>query len=222
MKQNLIVFVKYPKKGKVKTRLAKGIGDEKAVEFYRNCILDIVEKHKEGEHKFTIFYSPKLAKGKFKKWLGDDVGYLSQGIGDLGKRMSKAFIKSFKNGYDSVVLMGSDIPQLSKKDIESAFKELETKDAVIGPSKDGGYYLIGFNKDVFSEFFFEGIQWSTHEVFDKTVNKFRSRGLDYGVLSECLDIDTIVDLEFFFAEYQSGEIENSRVVKFIKEEIKEI
>ncbi len=96
--------------------------------------------------------------------------------------------------FKRVVLIGSDIPDLSLEFIEEAFTSLQEKDAVIGPSLDGGYYLIGFKKETFSPRVFEGIRWSTESVFEKTLEVLEREGLTVHTLQPLRDIDTVGDL----------------------------
>jgi glycosyltransferase A (GT-A) superfamily protein (DUF2064 family) len=169
----LLFFVKYPEKGKVKSRLAAVIGDDSAVSLYKNLVAQMLSTLKEGTFPLYICFFPKNAQKPIKNWLGREYRYIPQ------------------NGKD----LGSDIPDLPMKYIEEAFKSLKEMDAVIGPAFDGGYYLIGFNLNTFSPQVFEGIVWGTENVFEETMRKLkRFRRVVY-TLPYQRDIDTAEDLK---------------------------
>jgi rSAM/selenodomain-associated transferase 1 len=113
---------------------------------------------------------------------------------NLGERMKNGFLEAFSMNFKRVVLIGSDIPDLPLEFIEEAFTSLLEKDAVIGPSTDGGYYLIGFKDKSFSPRVFEGIPWSTKRVFEETMNVSKQEELLVHTLQPLTEIDTIEDL----------------------------
>ena len=116
---------------------------------------------------------------------------------DLGERMKNAFMEAFDSGFKRVVLIGSDIPGLTLEFIEEAFTSLKEKDVVIGPSFDGGYYLVGFRDKKFSPQVFKGIPWSTERVFEETMKILEREGLTVHALKPLRDIDKIDDLREF-------------------------
>lgn len=113
---------------------------------------------------------------------------------DLGKRMRLAFETAFSEGYARCILTGSDLPGLDPKLIKSAFETLKKSPACIGPAKDGGYYLIGFQQERFSKSIFQDIKWSTESVFPETLIKLNEKGLPTAILPQFSDIDTVDDL----------------------------
>ncbi|MBF0302192.1 MAG: TIGR04282 family arsenosugar biosynthesis glycosyltransferase, partial [Desulfamplus sp.] len=217
----LIFYVKLPKEGHVKTRLAKDIGNEHAVNLYRHFILDLVETLKKLSQDVIISYSPQDAEPFFRSWLGkmfdsrlgkisdprlqdklsssqeknleifgdNRFHYVPQSDGDLGVRMRHSFEQAFRNGYKRAVLIGSDSPDLPKEILEEAFVQLKSSDAVIGPSTDGGYWLIGFNSKGFCPSMFEQISWSTQTVFEETMKKLSQTKSSVALLPEWIDID---------------------------------
>ena len=191
----LLFFVKYPEKGKVKSRLAAGIGDDSAVIVYKNIVDQMLSRLKKGPFPLYICFFPKNAQKPIKNWLGREYHYLPQHGKDLGGRMRNGFIDGFAMGYKRVVLIGSDIPDLPMKYIEEAFKSLKEMDAVIGPALDGGYYLIGFNQSTFSPQVFEGIAWGTKTVFDETMKKLKRLRRVVHTLPYQRDVDTAEDLK---------------------------
>lgn len=188
-KDHLIVFVKNPVLGKVKTRLAKGIGEEKALEVYLQLLEITRQVTAQVECTRNVFYSSEIEDDD---WSNTDFQkYLQQGV-SLGERMKNAFAKVFEFGAEKVLIIGSDCPKISPKIINQAFEELDRKDVVIGPAKDGGYYLLGMKKPL--SFLFENKEWSTDSVFEDTVLDIIENRLSYSRLETLSDVDNIYDL----------------------------
>ncbi len=132
-----------------------------------------------------------------KQWLGSEFEYASQGDGDLGYRMQRAFEDAFKSGAVAVVIIGTDIPDLTAVDMTKAFAALKQKKMVLGPAKDGGYYLIGLQKNAFLQAvgnLFAGIKWGERDVLKKTINIANRLGLSYSLLKEMDDVDRPEDI----------------------------
>ena len=190
----LLFFIKNPGRGKVKTRLASAIGDKTAAKLYRRFLLEILFTLNRGTFLFYLCYSPESLLSDLKDWLGDHYLYMPQRGENLGERMKNGFVEAFSMNFKRVVLIGSDIPDLPLEFIEEAFNSLGEKDAVIGPSFDGGYYLIGFRDKTFSPKVFEDIPWSTEKVFEETMKVLEKERLTVHTLQLLRDIDTIEDL----------------------------
>jgi rSAM/selenodomain-associated transferase 1 len=190
----LLFFIKNPEKGKVKTRLASAIGDKMAVKLYKRFLLEMLFTLNRGTFLFYLCYSPESPLSDLKDWLGDHYLYMPQSGENLGERMKNGFAEAISMNFRRVVLIGSDIPDLPLQFIEEAFSSLLQKDAVIGPSVDGGYYLIGFKNETFSPRVFEGIHWSTASVFEKTLKLLKQEGRTVHTLQPLRDIDTVEDL----------------------------
>ncbi|MCT4665883.1 MAG: TIGR04282 family arsenosugar biosynthesis glycosyltransferase [Flavobacteriales bacterium] len=187
-KNLIIVFVKNLSKGKVKTRLAKTIGDENALKVYKA----LLEKTQTVVENLLIdsqvHFSEKIAD---ENW---DLSQKFVQVGDdLGARMQKAFQEAFQNGYEKIVLIGSDLPSISSDFIQEAFQVLEQKELVFGPAEDGGYYLIGM-KNMY-KYPFENKAWSTPSLLDQTRKELAHKKISYGLLSTLNDIDTFEDLK---------------------------
>ncbi|NBC26688.1 MAG: DUF2064 domain-containing protein [Bacteroidetes bacterium] len=187
----LLIFLKNPVSGSVKTRLAASIGNEKAVEIYNKLINHTVEASRQVETDIQLWYSSFIDQkdgfdGKrFKK-------RIQQGR-DLGARMWYAFQEGFAEGYAKIAVIGSDCPDISPEILESAFRRLDENEVVLGPSEDGGYYLLGMNSRM--PFLFSNIPWSTPEVFPETIRRLNERAISYKLLPELNDIDTADDLD---------------------------
>jgi rSAM/selenodomain-associated transferase 1 len=190
----LLLFIKNPEKGKVKTRLASAIGDKMAVRLYKRFVLEMLFTLNKGTFLFYLCYSPESPLSDLKGWLGNHYLYMAQSGENLGERMKNGFVEAISMNFKRVVLIGSDIPDLPLDFIEEAFAFLREKDVVIGPSFDGGYYLIGFKDKTFSPRVFEGIHWSTESVFEKTLRILKQEGLAVHTLQPLRDIDTVEDL----------------------------
>lgn len=189
-KKLLLIFVKNPEKGKVKTRLAKTVGDEKAYDTYLKLLNFTIEVSSKVEAKRQIWYSSFVDE---EDGLGG-IGFkkkLQYGE-NLGQRMLNAFQYGFEEQFEKIVIIGSDCPDISAEIIEYAYKLLNQNDVVIGPSKDGGYYLLGMNKLIPG--IFEDIPWSTEQVYPETLKVLNNQEKEYGLLPTLNDIDTEEDL----------------------------
>jgi len=140
-----------------------------------------------------------------------------QSDGDLGLKMQKAFEQQFENEYDKIVLIGSDTPHISNEIINETFEQLQYNDIVIGPSKDGGYYLIAFNKKIFLDEVFKNIPWSTSEVLKQTLQKLHAKKVH--LLTELNDIDILDDLKEFYEEFHKSYFKTSYTMKYLEEEL---
>ncbi|HTR44387.1 MAG TPA: TIGR04282 family arsenosugar biosynthesis glycosyltransferase [Thermodesulfovibrionales bacterium] len=214
---SILLFVRTPEKGRVKSRLAADLGDEMALVIYKSFLLDILAMLRNGPHPFTLCVYPPDSGEALADWLGPSFTYVAQEGNDLGEKMKNAFARSFSGGTEKAVLIGSDIPDLAIAVIDEAFRSLDTCDAVIGPASDGGYYLIGFRRDRFLPGVFEGILWGTESVFGKTLGLFHAADLSVHVLPQRHDIDTADDLQSLFARNEHSAFRESRTMSFIRE-----
>ncbi|GAB5524564.1 MAG: TIGR04282 family arsenosugar biosynthesis glycosyltransferase [Roseivirga sp.] len=189
-KSLLIIFAKNPELGKVKTRLAATVGNEVALAIYFQLLQKTREVTESLKHDKVVYYSNHLEEGDL--WREDIFRKAVQSDGDLGERMKGAFTDAFEQGYERVCIIGSDCMDISTEIIEEAFGKLHNRDAVIGASQDGGYYLLGMSK-LMPELF-DNKAWSTDEVFVATIEDFIRLGLDHAELPVLNDIDTEKDL----------------------------
>ena len=184
----IIVFVKAPRPGFVKTRLAAAIGNEAACDAY--CQLtETVLAHLAPLPHLEIRFTPDDAKNEITQWLCGDWSARPQGNGDLGERMHRAFTEA----NCPTIIIGSDCPEVELRDLQAAAKALKSDDAVIGPATDGGYWLIGLNAPCPA--LFKNIKWSTSDVLPKTLEKASAAGLSVQLLRELADVDTGEDWE---------------------------
>ena len=183
-KKGIIIFVRNPELGKVKTRLASTVGDEQALKIYIELLRHTRDVVSESPHEKFLFYTNEITIGDL--WPEETFHKSIQSGGDLGDRIRAAFQYAFES-CDSCIIVGSDCPRLSTEHIDRAFEALETDDAVIGPTYDGGYYLIGMNK--YHDTLFQNIPWSTEDVYDITIAKMTKKGLSYQSLEILSDVD---------------------------------
>ncbi|WP_321494325.1 TIGR04282 family arsenosugar biosynthesis glycosyltransferase [uncultured Desulfobacter sp.] len=191
----VIVFIKSPEKGRVKTRLAKGVGETAALELYRCFVMDVLDMVRSTPFTLRVYHHPENAFNRIRSWLGDDPDLFPQKGATLGDKMANALAETFAAGFERAVLIGSDLPDLPPGIIDTAFKGLDQCSAAIGPSRDGGYYLIGFTAIGFTPRIFHGIPWGTDQVFDVTLNRFSNHHVSHYTLPVWQDIDTQEDLQ---------------------------
>lgn len=215
-KRCLILFARYPEKGKVKTRMIREGNGELVANLYRCFIEDCLERMSKGNYRFCVACDPPGSENAFAEQFGNNILYKSQRGSDLGARMCNAFAECFAEGLPLVVIVGSDIPDLPKEFIREAFEALEGHDAVIGPSRDGGYYLIGFSKDSLCRSVFENMAWSTENVFKETLWRLRQDGASVHVLPVWRDVDACEDLEALMREYDHPDFGTSKTIRFLK------
>ena len=191
----LIIFGRYPLPGQTKTRLIPALGPVGAAELQRQLTekaITTARAFTQGRGIELDFHFEGGNANKMSQWLGPGMVFSQQEPGSLGERMHATFLKSFKSGLQRVVLTGTDIPGLSVDLLDKAFKALISHDVVIGPSTDGGYWLIGMKRPVN---LFRDIDWGTETVFKKTIALAKKQGLGVRLLDPLTDIDTVEDLE---------------------------
>ena len=186
----LIIFIKNPELGKVKTRLATSVGNKNALIIYNYLLDHTREISSELELEKYLFYDEKINFND--NWPNEQYKKHIQTGKDLGEKMQNAFQTAFQNGHSQVVIIGSDCLELNTYLIIQAFKNLENHDFVIGPAIDGGYYLLGMKS--LETCLFENKNWSTNTVAAETLNDFRLLQKGFCILPELSDIDTENDL----------------------------
>lgn len=188
-KKALIIFTRNPELGQCKTRLAKTVGDEVALKIYKYLLQHTSTVSQNVKADKYVFYSENIMKND--SW-NDTVFRKKLQYGtDLGSRMQNAFSELFGLGYEHIMIIGSDLLDLDQNRIEHAFQQLNHHDIVIGPSKDGGYYLLGMK--LMHEQLFKNKAWSTETVLKETLNDLQN--YDVKLLEELNDIDTFEDMK---------------------------
>ena len=195
----VVLFARDPVLGKVKTRLSPFLNDETILQLYTCFLHDSLDKIRQVENAdLFIGISPSNQSGFFTGMPGSDMRIFVQEGKELGDKMRRAIQDRFAEGYERVVIIGSDSPSLPVSYIERALAS--DKDMVLGPSTDGGYYLIGM-KGALTEVF-EGVTWGTEKVLQETCDHLVQNGVPLELLPVWYDIDSPEDLKFFKTHLQ--------------------
>ena len=216
-KQCILLFVKYPEKGLVKRRLSEHLEEDFVVALYKSFVLDHLERVEEVGTPFFICFFPEERKEDFVSWLGRDYEYMPQTGNDLGWRMMNCFREAFSQGFDKVILTGSDSPDLPPAFPNEAFRSLGTHDTVLGPAFDGGFYLIGFRRDSFLPDVFKGISWGAETVFQETMARLEKGERTVHVLPVWHDVDRVDDLKELVKRNRNTKFRSSRTMNFLLE-----
>lgn len=189
----LIVFVKEPRPGAVKTRLAAVLGDERAAQLYRTLAEEEIRRTAPArdEYERLFFFTPAESRPALERWLPGET-LLPQEGNDLGARMSNAFDTAFRRVARRAAIIGTDVPWVSRELVREALLALDDHEVVVGPARDGGYYLLALDRP--QPALFEGIEWGTPSVLSATAERAAVLGLRLSVLEGLSDIDTLEDV----------------------------
>ena len=193
--KRLIIFTRYPEPGRTKTRLIPALGSYGAALLQRQMTEQVLKTVSRFIEEFPVTVEicyDGASLSQMIEWLGTDKLYRFQGEGDIGKRMAHALNSAFKDGVNQAVLIGSDCPGIHPTLLKNAFIDLEISEAVIGPARDGGYYLVGLKTIIWE--LFQGIDWGTDRVLSQTLNTLKGAGIKYSLLETLDDIDLPEDL----------------------------
>ena len=190
----IFIMAKFPAVGEVKTRMGESMGNAEAAHLYLCFLRDTVEKVSGLGVPFFIYYTPTARREEFQHLLGDDLIYMPQVGADLGERLFNGFKLSSEMGYTSAIALASDAPDLPGSILSEAVTKLDEFDSVIGPSPDGGYYLIGLKRQVASQDLFKGITWSTDTVYAETLDRIKGKQINCNSLATWADVDKVDDL----------------------------
>ncbi len=185
----LIVFTRNPELGKCKTRLAKTIGNEAALNIYKYLLQHTANVAKRVNTDRYVFYSEQIIENDI--WTAEAFNKNLQNGNDLGERMYNAFHYLFEMGYSKVIIIGSDLLDLNEDLISNAYSKLDSHDYVLGPAMDGGYYLLGMKAN--NEDLFRNKEWGTDTVFKDSLNNLQNSKV--ALIQELNDIDTFEDIE---------------------------
>lgn len=219
MPERVIVFGRYPLPGKSKTRLASALGPAGAADLQR----ELTERTLRTVRDFSLRHHTEMefcfeggTEKKIERWLGRLPIVSRQGEGNLGKRMEAALVHAFREGCARVVLLGTDIPGLRPVHLAKAFEALRENDLVLGPSTDGGYWLIGLRRPAHV---FDGMDWGTENVLEQTVALAARIGLKVHQLDSLTDVDTLEDTEKFMPGRSSGNPYLSVIIPALNEAV---
>jgi len=196
---HILVFARYPAPGRAKTRLIRALGTEGAARLHRRLTEHVAGVARAARNVATPGTGVEITvcctgapRRAFRTWLGMDFHYASQGPGDLGARMARAFNRAFRKGAISAVLIGTDVPGITSDILHQALQALQGNDTVLGRAADGGYYLIGM-RSLFPGMF-DHVDWGTGRVYEQTRGHIRRLGLTCADLPVLQDVDRPEDL----------------------------
>ena len=192
----VIVMTRYPRPGQVKTRLIEALGADGACELHKKMAqhtISTLEPLHDVEIADIFIYFCGGSMDQMRDWLGEELELVPQCSGALGERMATAFAEIFKAGYDCGVIIGTDCPDIEGATVVKALEHLHHADLVLGPAKDGGYYLLGLKQPCPQ--LFQDIEWGTGRVLEQTVEKAQQQNMRLEYLNTLTDIDTRADLE---------------------------
>ena len=218
MRDVLGVFARYPEVGRVKTRLAAGIGAEAAARLYEAFVKDIANHLQMRRERCVLAITPDHATARdwFESLAGEEVETWPQPVGSLGDRLSAFFSMTLQEESSRAVVIGSDSPSFPPVFVEEAFAELDQHDVVVGPAEDGGYYLIGLHARVVRDrpgvvrTIFTGIDWGGPTVLAQTLERLRASDLRFTQLPVWYDVDSIKDLRRLRDELREMDAAGSR------------
>lgn len=214
MKPALNLFFKYPEMGKVKTRLSTRLESDFVYRLYWEFIRDTIKTCGMVNADLILTVAPSA--GKTTRDHESEFGvktYLQRG-NDLGERMHNSMEDILKSGYNRCILLGSDIPDISADHINKAFDKLKNNDIVLGPCNDGGYYLIGLNREKHHRDIFKEVPWSSSDTLEKTLENIIKLKLRYELLDKKNDIDSLEDLKDFYN--RNRENDDLYTMRFLK------
>ena len=226
MSETLIIFSRYPQAGKTKTRMIPALGAEGAAILQQEMTehtINTARKLKRSRDSLSIEIHFNGGNHQLMtNWLGSDFNYYSQVDGDLGQKMRSALARAFRNGSNSVVIIGIDCPDLDKTTLSEAFVALESTDTrpihlVLGKAQDGGYYSIGLSNHSYLscewQYLFDNIDWGTDRVFRQTINIANRLNFNTHYLPTLRDVDRPEDLEVWrshFSKFSSYSSEDNQ------------
>ncbi|UCF91448.1 MAG: TIGR04283 family arsenosugar biosynthesis glycosyltransferase [Desulfobacterales bacterium] len=200
LREQLIIFTRYPTPGQTKTRMIPLLGETGAAELQRQMTGHLLSNVRGLAQRRPLNVEIRFDGGNrslMQNWLGPEFVYRRQDPGDLGRRMARALADAFDCGVDQTVLIGSDIPGITTEILQRAFEGLAQTDLVFGPANDGGYYLIGMQKAAIDRALpelFSGISWGTAKVLSQTLAAVANSGLTFFLLDRLDDVDRPEDL----------------------------
>lgn len=193
----IIVFLKAPRPGFVKTRIAQQLDAEGAAAIYQ-VLVGITLSTLQARSDVELRFAPDDASAELGSWRRPGWRIRPQGDGDLGDRIGRAFGEAFSDGADRVLILGTDCPEMEVSDVDEAFRALERHEVVLGPALDGGYWLLG-TREARPELV-RDIPWSTERVFETTLLRAREAGLRVAALRRLRDVDTLEDWRTWLRE----------------------
>ena len=192
LKERLLIFTRYPEPGKTKTRMIPALGATGAAQLQQQMTEHTLRQVKQLKNISVAVYFAGGSKQLMSDWLGDNFIFCEQAQGDLGTKMSAAFVAAFADDMERVIIIGIDCPDIKSNLLTKAFNKLKNFDLVLGPADDGGYYLIGLSSGKYELFI--GINWGTATVLQETLEIAQRLDISYACLPVLSDVDRPEDL----------------------------
>lgn len=217
--QAIVLMTKTPGYLPVKTRVAVDLDHQTALELYKCFLRDIGDKFRRLQLPLLVHHLPGLTdeESVLSELLGPITAFYPQIGHDLGARMQKAFEQHFAQGWEQLILIGGDCPDLPPELFQQAFKALESHDCVLGPTLDGGYYLIGFKRSGFAPSVFDFPDWGAKTVYGETIRRLQTGNVTYFELDTRSDIDTLQELQQVYQHNQQGWFSDSHTLQLLKQ-----
>ncbi len=194
---HILIYAKAPIVGKCKSRLAAEIGSEAATQLYQKMLRHTLLESQKADAQVRLRVSPDEELQNSENWAEGIEIRQAQGMGDLGFRLNQGFLESFRESAQKVLVIGTDCPGLRHEHLREALQELDNREVVLGPARDGGYYLLGLRQTMPN--ILQNISWSTDQVLKQTLTILKSAGKSYYLLPELSDVDTKDDLSQYMA-----------------------
>jgi rSAM/selenodomain-associated transferase 1 len=201
--ENALVFmVKWPEPGRTKTRLSPPLSLVEAADLARAFLLDTLAEAARADADLWLAFAPATATSSFRSLAGPGVGLIEAETADLGLALHRAQSAAMAMGYRRVALVASDLPHLDAARYADAFAALRCADVVIGPSSDGGYYLLAAEQP--TPRLFQDVTWSTASVYEETLLRAEEAELSVATIATCDDVDTASDLVWLLDVLRNG------------------
>lgn len=194
-KRAILLFTRIPEPGKTKTRMMPYLSPEECAALHESFLKDIIGEAAAASADLRVYHTPEELPPSFVSLFPKGTAFFPQVGEHLGERMERALTETLEGGYSSAVLVGTDLPELRREDFHTAFRILEQRDVVLGPTRDGGYWLIGMNRPHHAPFLQE--EYGHDSVFENTMAGITAAGLRVGRVRELSDMDTKEDLAAF-------------------------
>lgn len=218
-KEALILFSRIPIAGNTKTRLMPFLSGKECAELHSAFLKDIFNTFKNTGRDIFIFHTPNDSNNYIENHFEGYVEKHIQRGEDLGAKMFNAIDYVLLKGYDSCILTGADIPEITVSSLEKGFEILKEKDIVLAPTADDGYYMVGMKKA--TNTIFTNQHYGSGKVIENTILAAEKAGLTVGLSDLYVDIDTKEDLKLLYERIESEEYECCNTKKYINEIIKE-
>ena len=216
-KQAIIIFSRLPIGQETKTRLATLLNESQRENLHVAMWADIFSEvmNLSGNINIFLYWTGSGDINNYKKFIPENFILRQQTGSNLGEKMNNAMREIFNSGYNCVVLIGSDIPSVRHENIECAFDLLNHSDVVIGPSEDGGYWLIGVKKFIPEVFNISESKWGNSSVLDSTIKKLNDSGIIYNLADTLQDLDTPDDIKIFMNQANNQDRKTYKYLEFI-------